>query len=136
MGRATDYRPSKRVRQRGTRGWGLINKSSAMSFRIAAAPFITEPSAVAPDASVKFHDTCRQNKKLRGKPADGNLLRTEVDSSIRRYRARFCNYLVNSKLTTTLLRDFWAIASLVCTENEMFESAATSARLSSPSLRA
>src|SRR6266540_7137970 len=42
---------------------------------------ITEPSAVAPDAKVYVGDKV------------GNTLNTQLDVSIRRYRARFCNRL-------------------------------------------
>ena len=62
--------------------------------------FIAEPSADrgprrgspagvvdAPDAKVNF----AVSRYLRG-----NLLRTQVESSIRRYRARFCNHIAYS----------------------------------------
>jgi hypothetical protein len=56
--------------------------------------FITEPSAVAPDA--------RSNVSPKWVPRQGfqwNVLtdNAELDTSIRRYRARFCNDFVNPK---------------------------------------
>ncbi len=83
-------------------------------FGVAETGALTEPSAVAPDAAVNLGDDGREYKGS-GKThfLHGSrikfiqftlgciLLNKEVDSSIRRYRARFCKAidLANSKLT-------------------------------------
>ncbi len=82
-------------------------------FGVGKTGAFTEPSAVAPDAGVNLDDDGRQFKGSRNFFArephkvypilrrGDILLNTEVDPSIRRYRARFCKAidLANSKLT-------------------------------------
>jgi hypothetical protein len=75
---------------------------------------LTEPSAVAPDARVNLGNI-RKNSTVTENSCAGNLLRTHVDSSIRRYRARFCSDLLTRNQLTPLLIDEWGIVVLLVT---------------------